>query len=462
MPSELREALTANAVGALIPKIIDPVLLELQRRYSPVVRAIPMQKWGSDIYYFNQRTAVAAGGFVPDGGARPVSNSTYLQLQYQMKHVESVGAVTGYAQEVTQQVIGDLRATEIRGSVQGYYWDVETGMLWGNAAATLNQAQPQFDGLDTLVSDFTTGYKNTLDQAGATISLPMLDELIDMVETNIAGPTFTDGWMFVCSNTAVSKIAQIQQAQQRFVNQVEVATGLIVGTYRDIPLVKSSFMSSRGFGLGTVTPTTATTGGALPASTTYKYVVAPVISRQGETLPSVEVSQATGAGTATNVIILSFTPNVGLDGLTPQLYKVYRTAAAGGTGTETLLGYVDATVGLASDGVTPIITNQIVDTGTALIPQNATGPTVPQVTPAQYFGTNVNMKPPAAGSENIYLISRDRNNLCRPYVREAQPLDVYPTTASPDTLPYAVIGDTCLAVRAQRYTGRLVRVSVSV
>jgi hypothetical protein len=46
----------------------------------------------------------AAGGFVPDGGARTVSNSTYVQLSYQMKHIESVGAVTGYAQEVTRQV----------------------------------------------------------------------------------------------------------------------------------------------------------------------------------------------------------------------------------------------------------------------------------------------------------------------------------------------------------------------
>ena len=98
MSSELREALTAAGASALVPKVIDPTLLEYQRRYSPLVRAVPMQPWTSDTYYFNQRTAVAAGGFVPDGGARPVSNSTYVQLQYQMKHVESVGAVTGYAQ----------------------------------------------------------------------------------------------------------------------------------------------------------------------------------------------------------------------------------------------------------------------------------------------------------------------------------------------------------------------------
>jgi hypothetical protein len=105
MPSELREALTAAGASALIPKVIDPILLEYQRRYSPLVRSIAMQQWSADQYYFNQRTSVANGGFVPDGGARTVSNSTYVQLSYQMKHVESVGAVTGYAQEVTRQVV---------------------------------------------------------------------------------------------------------------------------------------------------------------------------------------------------------------------------------------------------------------------------------------------------------------------------------------------------------------------
>jgi hypothetical protein len=71
------------------------------------------------------------------------------------------------------------------------------------------------------------------------------------------------------------------------------------------------------------------------------------------------------------------------------------------------------------------------------------------------------MKPNAAGQENIYLISRDRNNIVRPYVREYEPLDVYPTTNSPDSLPYALVDDTCLAVRAPKYTGRLTRVTVS-
>lgn len=458
MPSELREALTAAGASALIPKVIDPILLEYQRRYAPLCRAIPTQAWSADVYYFNQRTSVANGGFVPDGGARTVSNSTYVQLSYQMKHVESVGAVTGYAQEVTRQVIGDLRQTEIQGSIRGYYWDVESGVLWGNSASTLNQAQPQFDGLDSLVNQFTVtqGYQNALDKAGGTLTLAYLDELIDMVETAAAMPVFDDTWMLVMSNTAASKIAQLLTNQQRFNDVVEVAAGLIVPTYRNIPIIKSSFLSGRGISMSTVTPST-TANAAATLNGTYKYVISAVISRQGEILPCAEVTQVVTTG---NNVVLSFTPPTGQDGLSPVLYKVYRTAAGGAAGSETFLGYVDATVGLLTDGVTPVIATSIADTGAALIPQQ--GATVPGTLPTAYFGTNTGMLPPALGQENLYLISRDRNNVVRPYIREAKPLDVYPTTASPDTLPYAVIGDMCLAVRAQRYLGRLARVSTAV
>jgi hypothetical protein len=458
MPSELREALNAAGASALVPKIIDPVLVEYQRRYAPLCRSIPTQPWASDIYYFNQRTLVPGGGAVPDGGARPVTSSTYVQNQFQMKHVEGVGAVTGYAQEVTRQVIGDLRQTEINGSIQGYYWDVETFICWGNAASTLNQAQPQFDGLDTQVNVFSGGTQNVIDKAGGTFTLATLDELIDMVESNAAQAVQDESWMFIGSSTMNSKIAQLLTNQQRFNDKVEIAAGLIVPTYRNVPIMKSTFLQMRGYSVGTVTSTTASNAAAT-LNATYKYTISAVIARQGEIAPSNEVSQAVTTG---NNVVLSFTPPGGLDGLGAQLYKVWRTAAGGAAGSETFLGYVDATVGLASDGVTQVVTNQIVDTGAALIPQQSSGSVVPGVLPTQYYGTNASMLPPALGQENIYLISRNRANVVRPYVRESRPLDIYPTTSAPDTLPYAIIGDTVFAVRAPKFLGRAYRVATSV
>ncbi|MFE5868810.1 hypothetical protein ACFQ6V_09170 [Streptomyces roseifaciens] len=450
--AELREALTAAGASALVPKIIDPMLLEYQRRYSPLVRAIPSRKWDSTVYYFNQRTARAQGGFVTDGGARPVTNSTYVQNSFTIRNLQSVGSVTGYSQAVTRLQVGDLRALEIEGSIQGLYWDIENAVLWGNSGSTQYGGYPQFDGLDTLAATFSGTSQNAID-ANGNLSLGLLDQIIDLVEQQSAMAVQDASWMFVMSPTAASRVAQLLTAQQRFVDRVEIASGLNVLSYRDVPLVKSSFLSARAFQMGTVTTATSTSGGSLAAAT-YYYKVVPVIARQGEVLPSAEVSQATTGSTST--VTLSFSTPSGLDGAQPNVYKVFRSTA---TGTETLLGYVDATVGVAADGVTPILTTSIVDDGVTLTPKN--GSTVPATVPAAYVGTNTSMKPQATGQENIYLMSRDANNIVRPYVRELTPLDVYPTTASADQLPYAIVSDTTLAVRAPKFLGRLARVTTT-
>lgn len=492
MPSELREALNAATASALVPKIIDPLLLEYQRRYSPVLRAVPSVRWDADQYYYNERTAVASGGFVTDGGARAVSNSTYVQASYQIKHLQIVGSVTGYAQQVTRQVIGDLRAREIQGSIRGLYWDVETAMLWGNAAATANGAFPQFDGLDSLINQANSAasFQNVLNKqssgllAQATpLSLSILDELIDLAETNFAGSIFDNSWMLIMSNTMASKVAQLQTPQQRYIGEVTADVGLVVPTYRGIPIVKSSFLQARGYSMSSLT--TATGTGSLPgglssitgslATGTYKYVVTAVIARQGEIQPCAEVSVTSGGSTGYGQLILSSTPT-GLDGSQPIGYKVYRSAVSGAAGSETLLGYVDAVVGLAADGVTPVYATSIYDTGAALIPVVGTSgaaTTVPGTLSTAYFGTNAQYTPPAgwngSGSasanqplESIYLISRDPDNVIRPYVREMEPLDVYPTTSAPDTLPYALTCDTVLAVRAPRYLAKVLNVSSSI
>jgi hypothetical protein len=452
--SEIREALTAAGASPFVPKLIDPVLVEYQRRFAPWCRAIPTKKTNSTTYFFNTRTVVVSGGAVPDGGARPVSTSTYQQGSFTMAHIQAVGSVTGYAQAVTTDLV-DLRATEINGAIQGYYWDIETMCGWGNAASTQFQAQPQYDGLDTQIAQFSQGgSQNVIDYAGKSFSLSTLDELMVMVSGNSAQPVQGASWMYVMSVSAEARVAQLLTSQQRF-DTVEVAAGLIVATYKRIPLVPSSFLSTLGYSVGTVTAATSTTGGTLPAAT-YYYRLSAVVARQGEILPSVEVSQATSGSTSANT--LSFTAPTGQDGLGTQLYKVWRSTAAGA---ETFLGYCDSTVGLQSDQVTPVYVNQIVDTGTALVPQQSSGPVVPGILPTQYYGTNSAMQPPGAGQENIYLMSRDPGNIVRPFVREAQSLDVFPTTSSPDSMPFAIMGDTCLAIRTPKFAGRAYRVLVA-
>jgi hypothetical protein len=456
MAAELQEALTAAGVAPLIQKVIDPLLLEYQRRYSPLLRVTPTKKISSTVYYFNRRTNRAPGGFVTDGGARPMGNSLYEQFNFTIKQLQAVGGVTGYAQEVTRDQIGDLRAQEIASTMQGLLWDIEMAMLWGNAAATAAGPWPQFDGLDTMVNQFTTSgnnAQNAIDAGGAALSLGYLDQVIDMVETNAAQPVWNDQWMFVMSPTAIGKIVQLETPLQRFLGQTEIAAGLNVSTYRDIPLVKSSFLSSRlSVQMPTVTVTTSGSGGSLAAGT-YYYVIEPVIARAGIGKASVEVNSGALTG-STSQVTLSFSVPSGVDGGAPLSYRVYRGTSAG---QETLLGVVDAVVTTTGDGITPIYATQIVDTGAALVQQ--TGSTANPNPLAAYTGGSSSMKPrlgtASAQTEDVWLIPRDPDILLRPYVRDITPLTIYPTTQSPDQLPFALATDTTLALRAPKFVGRL-------
>ncbi len=484
MTTELREALDAAGAAALVQKKISPVLLEYQRRYSPLLRTIPTEKIGSPMYFFNKRTVLPNGGFVTDGGARPVSSSTYVQENFQIRHFQTVGAVTGYAEEVTSGQVGSLRAREIEGAIKGLQWDVENSLVWAASAPTVAGPYPQFDGLDVICSSFSsaasggpgTGVggggvdnyggattwgapynpwvdsidQNAIDAGGKSVSFGLLDQLMDMVENNVAEPVDGSDYFFLMSPAAISRVAQLSLINQRHVDKVEIAPGLIVDSYRNVPLVKTSFLAPRTLQMGAVT---AAAGGTGTLNTAYFYKVAPVIARFGEIQASAEATFTA----VTQGIKLSFSTPTTAEGLQPTHYKVYRGTA---TGAETLLGTVDANFYDAS-GVAWATTN-ITDNGTTLTAGNTAGGSTQATVPATYVYGNVNLKPLSLGFQNIYLLSRDPGNIVRPYVREMQPKDLYATTSSPDALPFALVSDTTLAVRATKYIGRLANVQAAI
>jgi hypothetical protein len=446
MPTELEEAITtASAISPLIPKAIDPVLLEYQRRYSPLLAVIPTKQWNSTQYFFNRRVNRPDSGGIVDGGARPIGNSTYEQAVFNIRLFQAIGSVTGFAQTVSRDIVGDLRQLELDGTVSSMLWTLENSFIWGNDGATANGQYPICTGLDYLVSNWTAGtgssnYTNAVD-LGGNFALHYLDQLIDLVETNAAMPIGSQ-YMFVMSPRMASAVSQAFISQQRFAAPTTaLAAGLNVPTYRDVPIIKSSFLSPRSNQMGAVSTATATTGGTLAAAT-YYYQVSAVAARFGEIQAATEVSQTTTGSTST--VTLSFSTPTNLpDGAGPILYKVYRATS---TGAETLIGTVDAfdTTGAA--------VTSIIDTGTNLL-TNSSGNTGP----VAYQGTNTGAKPRNGVEEDIYLVPRDPNFLVRPYTRDMTILPLAPTVAAPDTLPFAVLTDTCLAFRGAKYGGRLSR-----
>ena len=489
MSDYVQEALDAAGAAALVQKNISPALLEYVRRYSPLTKVIPTEKWGSAVYYFNTRTAFAQGGAVTDGGARAVSWSTYVQNNFQIKHYQIIGAVTGYAEAVTSGTIGSLRAKEMMGASRSLGFALETTLLWGAGTPTAYGPYPEFDGLDVICSQFSTAAtggpnpgvgagtidnyggastwgiptfspwvqgvdKNAIDASAynsGQLTYGMLDLLMTLVEENVAEPIDNAEWFFLASPGAEARISQLSYLNQRFFNTVEVVPGLTVNSYKGVPIVKTSFLSPRTYVFPTVTATASGTG---TLNATYYYKVSAIVTNYGEVQASAEAS----AAPATQGVALTFTvPTFTSEALVPIHYKVYRGST---TGTESLLGIVPAAF-IDNSGVS-WTTTSIFDNGTSLIPKN--GSNVPSTvgTPATYLYTNVGLKPLTNGLENLYLLSRNPDYIVRPIVRDFTPIDVYPTTGAPDALPFAIQSDTTLAVRAPKFIGRLTNVNLAI
>ena len=447
--SEAVSAATASNTPQLIAKYIDPLVVQYVKRLSPLLAVVPSKKISTNQYYFNQETVRPDGGAVVDGGARATSWSTFVQGSNIVRNYQAVGQVTKFAQAVTAGVVGDLYRQQVDSAMKNLTWAVETGLLFGNDVATAAGQYPGMQGLDYQCSAYSGANQNAIDFNAAFTTLSTgnpLDQLIDLLEVQ-ARELGAGDLAFVMSTTMASKIAQLSVPNQRFVNDVDVAPGLNVFTYRDIPILKSSFLASRSTAMGTLSPSTSTTGGTL-AATTYYYRVSAIINRFGESAAATEVSQTTTGATST--VTLTFATPTGPDANGPILYKVWRSTAAG---TETLLGVVDA----YDKGGTAV--TAIIDTGTGLL-TNSAGQTDASVS-GQYVGQNAGQKPRAAGQEDIFLIPRNEDFLVRPYVRDFFAEDLAATITAPDMRPFYVQSDTCLSVRDPKFVGRISRVSAS-
>jgi hypothetical protein len=135
----------------------------------------------------------------------------------------------------------------------------------------------------------------------------------------------------------------------------------------------------------------------------------------------------------------------------PIAYKVYAGATAS---SQTLLGVVDAfdTAGTSC--------SSIIDTNTALLTNSlsVTGATAA----AGYVSGNTGVKVRGSSAEDIYLIPRNEDFLLRPYTRDLEVINLAPTTSAPDTLPFAIVADCTLAVRAPKFMSRLRNVATTI
>ena len=468
--SEIRETFTLNQNALpLTPKIISRTLLDYTRKYTPVRRFIPRQTWSTNRYLFNQRTGlVTAQGTTeapPTTGAGSVvaTSSTYNQVGFDIKHFQANLDISTFSAQIAN-VNGNVFDLELASAGRGMAFYEEMLHLYGTAGATNNSTRPQWDGFDILTS--TT---NKLDAGNQVLTIANLDSAIDQIKGLLA-MELGDNYYFVMSPKMLSKLNSLFVQQTRYNSNMRIFSrddygipdgavadntfdaGIEVQSYRGIPIVESSFISSVG-AMSTVGAATSTATNQFPGSVAYYYVVE-AVTTYGITTASVECS---ATPTSSQVVTLTWTTPTILDAFGNSIpvlsYRVFRGTSSGA---ETLYATVSA-VNTVDGAVT-----SFVDTNIPTTPY-ATGSTALAATVA-VSGNNaapdgVTFPRIAVANQNvedIFLLPRDPDFVLVPVVNEMNTVMLAPINAR--TRQFALTADLTLALRAPAFAAKICRV----
>ncbi len=227
--TQLKKALNmANAGAALQQPLVDRVLQELIEVNNPLRQNLPRKPGSGSDWILNQRTSRGAGGAFVDDTDEPVeTQASYAQKKFPYKTIIQRGKVTRKLQAVGKSLL-DIEAEEVENSLQAVRDAEEDALVNGDSTAN----PKQFNGLRKLIpaSQVVVAGAN-----GAPLSLDLLDAAIDL---NRGTPT-----MLIMSKKANRKLNSLLQAQQRFVDTMEVKGGFRVQVYNGIPIFRSIFVS---------------------------------------------------------------------------------------------------------------------------------------------------------------------------------------------------------------------------
>lgn len=225
---QLKKALDIASAGQQLQQpLVDQVLQELIEVNNPLRQNMPRKPGSGSDWILNQRTARGTGGFVNDTEEPTDSNSTYVQKKFTFKTIIQRGKATRKLQAVGKSLL-DIEAEEVNSALQVVRDTEENALINGDATAN----PKEFNGLRKLTP---AGQTVVAGANGAPLTLDLLDTALDL---NRGNPN-----MLIMSKKANRKLNALLQAQQRFVDTMEVKGGFRVQVYNNIPIFRSIFIS---------------------------------------------------------------------------------------------------------------------------------------------------------------------------------------------------------------------------
>ena len=229
---EIQKALdSTTGTGALIDDVRDSVIgEELDKRHQLWANLRRMPGVGAQALV-TRKTARPTAAWVGETAQATPSDATYASEGFDYKTISSVGGLSRKLRLGAVNVFGDFKQQAEMDEMDAVINLVESTLFVGTGAGDIPA------GLNVLVDAAPSTQKVEQGAAptGATLSLIKIDEAIDAAEDNDARIRFA-----LTSSAFRREWNNLLQAQQRFVNMVDIKGGFRVMEHNGIPVLRSN------------------------------------------------------------------------------------------------------------------------------------------------------------------------------------------------------------------------------
>jgi hypothetical protein len=225
---DINKTLDITAAGSVLyQEDVDKVLQDLIEHNNPLRQNLPRKQGSGQAWILTQRTADPTSAFVNDVEEPAYANSAYQRLSFAYKTILARGKVTRKLQAQGKSLL-DIESEEMMASLDVVRDTEENAIFYGDSSVNAKA----FDGLKKQI---VAGQTVSLGANGGNLTLATLDQANDLA---IGSPD-----MIAASKRTKREINALLQAQQRFVDQVEVKGGFRVASYNGTPIFYSHQIS---------------------------------------------------------------------------------------------------------------------------------------------------------------------------------------------------------------------------
>jgi hypothetical protein len=251
---KIEKALSLAGTGSnLVPVYVDPQIVDLTRKATPLVELVPRVANRGKSVDFNQITALGDVGFKPEDAPLADSSDTYARKTENIRFLYTVGRVTGPLMAASAEYIDSFSQEVLMKTKQLRYYE-EHGLLNGvqSASSTTGAGVPfngsAYDGLLAQQAGSTTSNATTYTTDSNVTNGSALALTIQQIRADITAARNNGGEpkLIITDWGSVDRIKGLLMDFQRYLDTTKLAWGIETLSFEGIPVLGSRFLANSG------------------------------------------------------------------------------------------------------------------------------------------------------------------------------------------------------------------------